>query len=162
MDNTALDLQDVNNAGRQTNTAMNALINSAEEKGIQGRSVEQYTMDVSNLELSLLSTLKQQGKTGEQSGIVLRTLFSKLMSVDGKGKAMLENDFKKMTKEEREKVGFGSVEEMTDMVLSGEVDKVIEGLSKMQKQGNLSYATIKKIFTERHASAISTLFTEVN
>lgn len=162
LDNTALDLQDVNNAGRQTNTAMNALINSAEEKGIQGRSVEQYTMDVSNLELSLLSTLKQQGKTGEQSGIVLRTLFSKLMSVDGKGKAMLENDFKKMTKEEREKVGFGSVEEMTDMVLSGEVDKVIEGLSKMQKQGNLSYATIKKIFTERHASAISTLFTEVN
>lgn len=162
LDNTALDLQDVNNAGRQTNTAMNALINSAEEKGIQGRSVEQYTMDVSNLELSLLSTLKQQGKTGEQSGIVLRTLFSKLMSVDGKGKVMLENDFKKMTKEEREKVGFGSVEEMTDMVLSGEVDKVIEGLSKMQKQGNLSYATIKKIFTERHASAISTLFTEVN
>lgn len=162
LDNTALDLQDVNNAGRQTNTAMNALINSAEEKGIQGRSVEQYTMDVSNLELSLLSTLKQQGKTGEQSGIVLRTLFSKLMSVDGKGKAMLENDFKKMTKDEREKVGFGSVEEMTDMVLSGEVDKVIEGLSKMQKQGNLSYATIKKIFTERHASAISTLFTEVN
>ena len=162
LDNTALDLQDVNNAGRQTNTAMNALINSAEEKGIQGRSVEQYTMDVSNLELSLLSTLKQQGKTGEQSGIVLRTLFSKLMSVDGKGKVMLENDFKKMTKEEREKIGFGSVEEMTDMVLSGEVDKVIEGLSKMQKQGNLSYATIKKIFTERHASAISTLFTEVN
>ena len=162
LDNTALDLQDVNNAGRQTNTAMNALINSAEEKGIQGRSVEQYTMDVSNLELSLLSTLKQQGKTGEQSGIVLRTLFSKLMSVDGKGKVMLENDFKKMTKDEREKVGFGSVEEMTDMVLSGEVDKVIEGLSKMQKQGNLSYATIKKIFTERHASAISTLFTEVN
>lgn len=162
LDNTALDLQDVNNAGRQTNTAMNALINSAEEKGIQGRSVEKYTMDVSNLELSLLSTLKQQGKTGEQSGIVLRTLFSKLMSVDGKGKAMLENDFKKMTKDEREKVGFGSVEEMTDMVLSGEVDKVIEGLSKMQKQGNLSYATIKKIFTERHASAISTLFTEVN
>ncbi len=162
LDNTALDLQDVNNAGRQTNTAMNALINSAEEKGIQGRSVEQYTMDISNLELSLLSTLKQQGKTGEQSGIVLRTLFSKLMSVDGKGKAMLENDFKKMTKDEREKVGFGSVEEMTDMVLSGEVDKVIEGLSKMQKQGNLSYATIKKIFTERHASAISTLFTEVN
>ena len=162
LDNTALDLQDVNNAGRQTNTAMNALINSAEEKGIQGRSIEQYTMDVSNLELSLLSTLKQQGKTGEQSGIVLRTLFSKLMSVDGKGKAMLENDFKKMTKDEREKVGFGSVEEMTNMVLSGEVDKVIEGLSKMQKQGNLSYATIKKIFTERHASAISTLFTEVN
>lgn len=162
LDNTALDLQDVNNAGRQTNTAMNALINSAEEKGIQGRSVEKYTMDVSNLELSLLSTLKQQGKTGEQSGIVLRTLFSKLMSVDGRGKVMLENDFKKMTKDEREKVGFGSVEEMTNMVLSGEVDKVIEGLSKMQKQGNLSYATIKKIFTERHASAISTLFTEVN
>ena len=102
LDNTALDLQDVRNAGKQTNTAMNAIINSAEERGLQNRSVEQYTMDVSNLELALLSTLKQQGKTGEQSGIVLRSLFSKLMSVDGRGKVMLENDFKKMTKEERE------------------------------------------------------------
>ena len=42
-------------------------------------------MDVSNLELALVSTLKQQGKSGEQSGVVLRTLFTKLMSVAGGG-----------------------------------------------------------------------------
>ena len=161
LDNTALDLQDVSNAGKQTNTAMNAIINSAEERGLQNKSVEQYTMDVSNLELALLSTLKQQGKSGEQSGVVLRTLFTKLMSVDGVGKKMLDNDFKKMTKEERERVGFSSVEEMTNLVLGGEIEKVIEGLSIIQKQGNLAYSTIKKIFTERHSSAISTLFSEV-
>ena len=119
-------------------------------------------MDVSNLELALLSTLKQQGKSGEQSGVVLRTLFTKLMSVDGVGKKMLNNDFKKMSKEEREKVGFGNVEEMTSLVLDGEIEKVIQGLSIMQKQGNLAYSTIKKIFTERHSSAISTLFSEIN
>ena len=161
LDNTALDLQDVSNAGKQTNTAMNAIINSAEERGLQNKSVEQYTMDVSNLELALLSTLKQQGKSGEQSGVVLRTLFTKLMSVDGVGKRLLDNDFKKMTKEEREKVGFSSVEEMTGLVLGGEIEKVIQGLSIMQEQGNLAYSTIKKIFTERHSSAISTLFSEV-
>ena len=161
LDNTALDLQDVSNAGKQTNTAMNAIINSAEERGLQNKSVEQYTMDVSNLELALLSTLKQQGKSGEQSGVVLRTLFTKLMSVDGVGKKMLDNDFKKMTKEEKERVGFSSVEEMTSLVLGGEIEKVIEGLSIMQEQGNLAYSTIKKIFTERHSSAISTLFSEV-
>ena len=161
LDNTALDLQDVRNAGKQTNTAMNAIINSAEERGLQNKNVEQYTMDVSNLELALLSTLKQQGKTGEQSGIVLRTLFTKLMSVDGVGKKMLDNDFKKMTKEEKERVGFSSVEEMTNLVLGGEIEKVIEGLSIMQEQGNLAYSTIKKLFTERHSSAISTLLSEV-
>ena len=161
LDNTALDLQDVSNAGKQTNTAMNAIINSAEERGLQNKSVEQYTMDVSNLELALLSTLKQQGKSGEQSGVVLRTLFTKLMSVDGVGKKMLDNDLKKMTKEEKERVGFSSVEEMTSLVLDGEIEKVIEGLSIMQEQGNLAYSTIKKIFTERHSSAISTLFNEV-
>lgn len=162
LDNTALDLQDVNNAGKQTNTAMNALINSAEGRGLQNKSVEQYTMDVSNLELALLSTLKQQGKSGEQSGVVLRTLFTKLMSVDGVGKKMLDNDFKRMTRKEKDRVGFGSVEEMTNLVLGGEIEKVIEGLSIMQEQGNLAYSTIKKIFTERHSSAISTLLSEVD
>lgn len=162
LDNTALDLQDVSNAGKQTNTAMNAIINSAEEKGIQNRSIEQYTMDVSNLELALLSTLKQQGKTGEQSGVVLRTLFTKLMSVDGVGAKMLDNDLKKMTKEERAKVGFSTAEEMSKLVTSGDLEKAIQGLSELQKQGNLTYGTLKHIVTERHSSAISTLLSEVN
>ena len=162
LDNTALDLQDIQYAGKQTNTAMNALINSAEEKGIQGRSVEDYTKSVSNIELSLLSELKQQGKSGEQAGIVIRTLFTKLMTADGVGGKMLDRDLSKMTKEEKDKVGFSNVTEMRDLVMGGEIEKVLNGLSELQKQGNLSYTTLKKLFTERHSSAISTLLTKVN
>lgn len=162
LDNTALDLGDIQYAGKQTNTAMNALINSAEEKGIQGRSIEDYTKSVSNIELALVSELKQQGKSGEQAGIVIRTLFTKLMTADGVGGRMLDNDLAKMTKEEREKVGFSNVSEMRDLVMGGEVEKVLNGLSELQKEGNLSYLTLKKLFTERHSSAILTLLTKVN
>ena len=162
LDNTSLDLQDVNNAGKQTNTAMNALINSAEEKGTNNRTIEQYTIDVSNLELALLSTLKQQGKSGEQSGVVLRTLFTKLMSVDGVGAKRLDNDLKRVSGREASKIGFRNSEELVALVQGGEIEKAIQGLSKLQKQGIISYGTLKKLFTERHSSAISTLLSEVN
>ena len=77
LDNTALDLEDVSNAGKQTNTVLNSLISSAESKGLVNKNVEDYTMEVSNIELSLLGELRQQGKTGEQAGASLCQNFSR-------------------------------------------------------------------------------------
>lgn len=46
--------------------------------------------------------------------------------------------------------------------MRSDVFSVLEGLSKLQDKGALSFATISKMFTERHASSISALLSDID
>ena len=163
LDNTALDLEDIKNAGKQSNTVINALITSAEESGgLKNKSIEQFIEEMAYMEMAMIGNLRQQGKTGEQAGVIFRNLFTKLMQIDGKGGALLDRDLRTASPQLKSRIGFGTSEELVDLVRSGQVEKVINGLSLLQKQGDLSFLTLKKLFTERHSSSVSSLLTQIN
>lgn len=160
LDNTALDLADVSGAGRQSNTVMNALVNMASETGIQG-NIEDYAEKIANLNLAIIGSLRQQGKSGEQAGTVERNMLTKLAQLDNVGKKRLDDDLRKATPELLNEAGFRNAQEMMEKMKT-DVFSVLNGLSLLQSKGVLAFSTISKMFTERHASSVSSLLTTIN
>lgn len=163
LDNTALDLQDIANAGKQTNPILNSMVDSAENKGnLKNQSIEDYKEQLISIEQSFIGELRQQGKTGEQAGTVIRNLFTKLMDIDGVSAKMLDKDLSKVNKETLEKVGFSNAKELSDLWQSGDIKKALNGLSMLVSQGEISFTSLKKMVTERHSSSVVSVFNKIN
>lgn len=163
LDNTALDLKDIANAGKQTNPILNSMVDSAENKGrLQNKTIDEYKEQLIDVEQSFIGELRQQGKTGEQAGTVIRNLFTKLMSVDGISAKMLDRDLAKVSEEKLNKAGFRSAKELSDLWQSGDIEKALNGLSMLVSEGEITFSTIKKIVTERHSSSVVSVFNKIN
>lgn len=163
LDNTALDLQDIANAGKQTNPILNSMVDSAERNGsLKNQSIEDYKEQLINIEQSFVGELRQQGKTGEQAGTVIRNLFTKLMEVDGVAGKMLDKDLKKVDKQTLDKAGFSSAKELSELWQTGDVEKALNGLSMLVSKGEISFTTLKKMVTERHSSSVVSVFSKIN
>ena len=163
LDNTALDLQDIANAGKQTNPILNSMVDSAENRGsLKNQSIEDYKEQLISIEQSFVGELRQQGKTGEQAGTVIRNLFTKLMEVDGVAGKMLDKDLMKVDKQTLEKAGFSSAKELSELWQTGDVEKALNGLSMLVAKGEISFTTLKKMVTERHSSSVVSVFSKIN
>lgn len=163
LDNTALDLQDIANAGKQTNPILNSMVDSAERNGsLKNQSIEDYKEQLISIEQSFVGELRQQGKTGEQAGTVIRNLFTKLMEVDGVAGKMLDKDLKKVDKQTLDKAGFSSAKELSELWQTGDVEKALNGLSMLVSKGEISFTTLKKMVTERHSSSVVSVFSKIN
>ena len=163
LDNTALDLQDIANAGKQTNPILNSMVDSAERNGsLKNQSIEDYKEQLISIEQSFVGELRQQGKTGEQAGTVIRNLFTKLMEVDGVAGKMLDKDLKKVDKQTLDKAGFSSAKELSELWQTGDVEKALNGLSMLVAKGEISFTTLKKMVTERHSSSVVSVFSKIN
>ena len=163
LDNTALDLQDIANAGKQTNPILNSMVDSAENRGsLKNQSIEDYKEQLISIEQSFVGELRQQGKTGEQAGTVIRNLFTKLMEVDGVAGKMLDKDLMKVDKQTLDKAGFSSAKELSELWQTGDVEKALNGLSMLVAKGEISFTTLKKMVTERHSSSVVSVFSKIN
>ena len=163
LDNTALDLRDIANAGKQTNPILNSMVDSAENKGrLQNKTVDEYKEQLIDVEQSFIGELRQQGKTGEQAGTVIRNLFTKMMSIDGIAGKMLDRDLMKVSEEKLNKAGFKNAKELSDLWQSGDIEKALNGLSMLVSEGDITFATIKKMVTERHSSSVVSVFNKIN
>lgn len=162
VDNTALDLQDIAGAGKQSNTVMNSLVEMASDKGTKnGISVDDYAEQLADLNLTYTGVLRQAGKTGEQAGTTIRNMFMKLTQLTNTGAKRLNEDLKKVSPELLSEIGFKNADEMMEK-MKNDVYGVVNGLSKVYKQGELSFGTISKMFNDRHASAIATLLAKTD
>lgn len=164
--NTALDFNDISNAGRQSNTVLSSLSEMADQFGVGSKNrsfkgLDDYKEQLDYLNFAMMGDLRQKGKTGGQAGTVIRNMMTKLVQLDNTGTKRLDSDLARVDPALLKEIGFSSSKEMMQLMRS-DVFSVLEGLSKLQDKGALSFATISKMFTERHASSISALLSDID
>lgn len=120
-----------------------------------GEDLENYKKEVLTTTLSLEGAFSRIGRTGSQSGLHIREMYTKLIAMDKAAKAMFNENtlglyFDEVTKSvNRAGIGTKISSESLTSLAEQDLPKAIELLSKLYIKGEVTSATLKKMFTER-------------
>ncbi|MGL5690231.1 MAG: phage tail tape measure protein [Bacteroidales bacterium] len=159
LNTTPLGFESLAAALTQTGAAFNSVIGQTSKTG---EELEDYKMELTKLQSSLIGGMSLLGKTGSQAGTAIRNMTTRLQSMEAAAKSAVDADL----------IRAGGFVSSTGIVIKTAQDlselasedfmKVTQVLSEMSKTGVLSFDAMRKLFTGRNVTQIAGVLAQVD
>lgn len=153
---TASDMNYLSGAFKSVAGTSSVLVNSSGKVGTQ---LDGYRQSVLDLNMAMIGALANMGVSASEAGTKVKNLMSRLLSAEKVAKTMFNETMKfNNVQFEGKLFDYSALSKLAKT----DLNKAIELLSQLRKQGILTDEVMTKLFTQRHGMDIAALLEQVN
>lgn len=153
---TASDMNYLSGAFKSVAGTASVLVNSSGKAGTQ---LDGYRQSVLDLNMAMIGALANMGVSASEAGTKVKNLMSRLLSAEKVAKTMFNETMKfNNVQFEGKLFDYSALSKLAKT----DLNKAIELLSQLRKQGILTDEVMTKLFTQRHGMDIAALLEQVN